>query len=124
MTASWLAALLVGAVLVGGCAPGGTRPAGGIGDLAGEWRGRWLGPAGHARAALSVKPDGAYRMALFLDGGDRVVSGTVVPLSSGRLRYQDLHGNGEVRVERDGGVRTLRFVPDGGGGGGAFRRAP
>jgi hypothetical protein len=109
-------------VIAAGCAAGAGRP--GAGDLAGEWAGRWLGPAGHASAALSIKPDGAYRMTMFLDGGDRVVTGVVTALPSGRLRYQGAYGNGEVHVESAGGAPGLRLVPDGGGGGGAFRRAP
>jgi hypothetical protein len=114
----------LGAVLALGCAAGaGPRPAG-VGEVAGEWRGRWLGSAGHAIAALSIKPDGAYRLALFLDGGDHLEAGVVTPLPSGRLRYQGASGNGEVRLEASGGAPALRFVPDGGGGGGAFRRTP
>ena len=107
-----------------GCATGAGPPMAGVGGLAGEWRGRWLGPAGHAIAALSMKPDGTYRATMFLDGGDRTVAGVVVPLPSGRLRYQSADGNGEVRVESAAGAPALRFVPDGGGGGGAFRRVP
>jgi hypothetical protein len=114
----------LGTVLVLGCAAGGgPRPAG-VGDVAGEWRGRWLGPTGHAIAALSIKADGAYRLTLFLDGGDRLEAGVVTPLPSGRLRYQGASGNGEVRREAAGGAPALRFVSDDGGGGGAFRRAP
>ena len=114
--------LVVLAVL--GCAAldGAARP--GVGDLAGEWRGRWSGPAGHSLAALSIEPGGVYRATMFLDGGDRDSRGTIVALPSGRLRYQGSDGNGEVRVESAGGVPMLRLVPDGGGGGGAFRRAP
>jgi hypothetical protein len=118
-----LAPGLVALVLAGCVAAAGSSPAG-VGDLAGEWRGRWLGPTGHAVAALSLKPDGAYRATLFLDGGDRVLAGVVMPLPSGRLRYQGGDGNGEVRVEAASGGPALRFVPDGGGGGGTFRRAP
>lgn len=114
----------VAAVALAGCAIGAGRPVNDVGALAGEWRGRWLGSAGHAVAALSVKPDGAYRATLFLDGGDRTVAGVVTPLPSGRLRYQSADGSGEVRVEAADGAPALRFVPDGGGGGGAFRRVP
>jgi hypothetical protein len=110
--------------LLTGCATADGRPGPGLSDLAGEWRGRWLGPAGHALAALSIEPTGAYRARMFLDGGDCDSRGVIIALSSGRLRYQGGDGNGEVRLESSGGVTTLRFAPDGGGGGGAFRRAP
>jgi hypothetical protein len=119
MTARWLLAVAL-ALVLGGCTAGVGPAPEGVGNLAGEWRGRWLGPAGHASAALSVEADGAYRMTLFLDGGDRVVSGVLTRLPSGRLRYQGGQGNGEVHVE----PAALRLVPDGGGGGGTFRRAP
>lgn len=118
------AAPALAAVLLAGCAAGagGSRP--GIGDLAGEWRGRWLGPAGHAFAALSIEAGGAYRARMFLDGGDRDSRGVIMALPSGRLRYQGADGNGDVHVEAANGVRMLRLIPDGGGGGGAFRRVP
>jgi hypothetical protein len=114
----------LGALLLAGCVAGPERPPAGVGDLAGEWRGRWFGSAGHAVAALSIRPEGAYRLTMFLDGGDRVATGAVTALPSGRVRYQGAEGNGDVRVETGSGSPTLRFVPDGGGGGGAFRRAP
>ncbi|RPH80825.1 MAG: hypothetical protein EHM88_12085 [Candidatus Rokuibacteriota bacterium] len=107
-----------------GCAIAGEEPRPGLSDLAGEWRGRWLGPAGHALAALSIEPSGVYRTRMFLDGGDRDSRGVIIALPSGRLRYQGGDGNGEVRLESAGGVTMLRLVPDGGGGGGTFRRAP
>jgi len=112
------------AVVLAGCVAGPWHPPAGVGDLAGEWRGRWLGTAGHAMAALSIAPEGAYSLTMFLDGGDRVATGTVTALPSGRVRYQGGEGNGDVRVETGSGSPMLRFVPDGGGGGGAFRRAP
>jgi len=111
-------------LLLAGCLTAGGASGAGLGDLAGEWRGRWTGPAGHALAAMSIEASGAYRARMFLDGGDRDSRGVIVGLPSGRLRYQGSDGNGEVRVESAGGVTTLRFTPDGGGGGGAFRRMP
>lgn len=117
-------ALGLAAVVLAGCATTAGPSAADVGDLAGQWRGRWLGSAGHAVGALFLQPDGAYRATLFLDGGDRVVSGVVTPLPTGRLRYQSGEGNGEVRLESAGGVPALRFVPDGGAGGGAFWRVP
>jgi hypothetical protein len=109
-------------LLLAGCLTAGGASGAGLGDLAGEWRGRWTGPAGHALAAMSIEASGAYRARMFLDGGDRDSRGVIVGLPSDRLRYQGSDGNGEVRVESAGGVTTLRFAPDGGGGGGAFRR--
>ena len=123
MTRGLAAAVVVPLIaLVAGCASVPLRSAPGLADVVGEWRGRWLGLAGHASAALSVRADGAYRMVLFLDGGDREARGVVTPLPSGRLRYQGDDGNGTVLVESPGGAAVLRFVPDGGGGGGSFRR--
>lgn len=121
-----LSAVLVplSVLLLAGCLTAGGASGAGLGDLAGEWRGRWTGPAGHALAAMSIEAGGAYRARMFLDGGDRDSRGVIVGLPSGRLRYQGSDGNGEVRVESAGGVTTLRFAPDGGGGGGAFRRMP
>jgi hypothetical protein len=119
-----IATMLLAAALLAGCAGVGLGTPAGLADVAGEWRGRWSGPAGHALAALSVEPSGAYRARMFLDGGDRDAAGVIIALPSGRLRYQGGDGNGEVRLETSGGVPTLRLFPDGGGGGGTFRRAP
>jgi len=117
-------ALTLAALLLAGCTTGAGGPAPGVADLAGEWRGRWIGPSGYALAALSIEAGGAYRARMFLDGGDRDSRGVILALPSGRLRYQGAEGNGDVRVEASGGVATLRLVPDGGGGGGTFRRPP
>jgi hypothetical protein len=106
------------------CATGPASSPPGLGALAGEWRGRWLGPVGHGVAALTIEPSGAYRATMFLDGGDREARGAIVMLPSGRLRYLGGEGDGEVRIETAGTATTLRFVPDGGGGGGTFRRVP
>jgi hypothetical protein len=111
-------------LLGGGCATGAGPPPTSVADLAGEWRGRWLGVAGHAVSALSIEPDGTYRVTMYLDGGDRVSRGAIIALPSGRLRYQGADGNGSVRTGSVDGVATLQFTPDGGGGGGAFRRGP
>ena len=120
-----LAGTLVPALIVlllAGCVTASGAPRPGLSDLAGEWRGG--GGAGHALTALSIEANGVYRTRMFLDGGDRDSGGVITALPSGRLRYQGGDGNGEVRLESADGVTTLRLVPDGGGGGGAFRRAP
>jgi hypothetical protein len=122
-----LAWMLVASVLGGlpaGCVTAGGPTHPGLGDLTGEWRGRWSGTAGHALAALSIEATGVYRARMFLDGGDRDSHGVIIALPSGRLRYQGSDGNGEVRLEAAGDATTLRFAPDGGGGSGLFRRAP
>jgi hypothetical protein len=111
-------------IVLSACASADRGSSPGVGDLAGEWRGRWMGPAGHALAALSIEPGGAYRARMFLDGGDRDSGGVIIALPSGRLRYQGGDGNGEVRVESAGSTTTLRLLPDGGGGGGTFQRPP
>jgi hypothetical protein len=113
-------ALLLG----GGCVTAAGPPRASVADLAGEWRGRWLGAAGHAVSALSIEPDGTYRVIMYLDGGDRAARGAIIALPSGRLRYQGAGGNGDVRIGSADGVVTLQFRPDGGGGAGTFRRGP
>jgi len=87
-------------LLLAGCLTADGALGAGLGELAGEWRGRWLGPAGHALAAVSVEPGGAYRARMFLDGGDRDSHGVIIAMPSGRLRYQGGDGNGEVRRTR------------------------
>ena len=80
-------------------------------------------PLANATATMTVKDDGSYVGALHFDGGeDRPFTGAIAVIRPGRLRYQGSHGNGIVAVDRGRDV-TLRFVPDGGGGGGAFTRA-
>jgi hypothetical protein len=115
--------ILIGG-LVAGCATTDRAAHPSLADVAGEWRGRWSGQAGHALAAVSIEASGAYRARMFLEGGDRDTQGVIIALPSGRLRYQGGDGNGEVRLESADGATTLRFAPDGGGGGGSFRRAP
>jgi hypothetical protein len=111
-------------LVVAGCLSASGVAGRGLSDIAGEWRGRWSGPAGHSLAAVSIEPSGAYKARMFLDGGDRDSQGVIIVLPSGRLRYQGGDGNGDVRLEFTGGATTMRFAPDGGGGGGTFRRAP
>jgi len=116
--------LLVAATV--GCATGSTAPSmTSVRELAGAWRGRLaLGPA-NALATLTIRDDGGYAGALHVDGSeDRPFGGTIVIVRPGRLRYLGTHGDGTVVVgyESDGAA-VVRFVPDGGGGGGSFTRA-
>jgi hypothetical protein len=124
MIARRTAAAALAILLGGGCVTSDGRPRAGVAELAGEWRGRWLGAAGHAVTALAIEPDGTYRITMYLDGGDRASRGAIIALPSGRLRYQGADGNGDVRIGTADGVATLQFTPDGGGGSGAFRRIP
>jgi hypothetical protein len=88
--------------------------------LAGTWRGRVLGPLGHAMASMTVKEDGTYTGTMFLDAGDREFNGVIIAVGPGRARYQGTDGNGTVSLRERDGRRLLRFVPDGGGAGGTF----
>jgi hypothetical protein len=117
-------AVLLATVMVAGCALASTQAPATVRELAGAWQGRMVLQLANATATLTIKDDGTYRGALHLAGGeDRPFSGAIVIVRPGRARYQGSHGNGFVMLaERDGEV-TLRFVPDGGGGGGAFTRA-
>jgi len=118
-------AVVIAASVLAGCALAATQePAVTTRDLAGAWQGRLALQLANAAATLTIKEDGTYQGALHLDGGeDRPFSGAIVTVREGRLRYQGTHGNGLVMVRQRGEI-TLRFVPDGGGGGGAFTRAP
>jgi hypothetical protein len=108
-----------------GCATVAPATVPSVRDLAGAWYGRLaIGPA-NAPATLTIRDDGVYAGALHLEGADdRPFGGTIVMARPGRLRYLGTHGDGMVLVREAGGAATLRFVPDGGGGGGAFTRSP
>jgi hypothetical protein len=114
------------AVVVAGCAttlapsPTGDE----LGSLAGAWRGRVLGPLGHATASMTIKEDGTYTGTMFLDTGDREFNGVIIAVGAGRTRYQGTDGNGRVILRQQDGRRLLRFVPDGGGAGGTFMSEP
>ena len=116
-------ALLI--VALGGCSLVSTRDSiASVRELAGAWRGRLALQLANAAATMTIKEDGAYQGALHLDGGeDRPFNGAITILRPGRVRYQGSHGNGIVMVTQRGTETTLRFVPDGGGGGGTFTRA-
>ena len=117
-------AVLLATAMIAGCALASTQTPATARELAGPWRGRMALEPANAIATLTIKDDGTYRGALHLAGGeDRPFSGAIVIVGRGRVRYQGSHGNGSVTLaERDGEI-TLRFVPDGGGGGGVFTRA-
>jgi hypothetical protein len=116
---------LLGAVLLAGCSLVSTQqPVENVRELAGAWQGRLALQLANASATMTIKESGAYEGALHLDGGiDRPFSGAIVVTRPGRLRYQGTHGNGIVTLVKRGDALTLRFVPDGGGGGGSFTRA-
>lgn len=112
------------ALLLGGCSLVASPDVVAVRELAGAWRGRLALQQSNATATMTVKDDGGYQGALHLEGGeDRAFNGAIVIVRPGRLRYQGSHGNGMVIIVSQGAEMTLRFVPDGGGGGGAFTRA-
>jgi hypothetical protein len=117
-------AVLLATVMVAGCSLASTPQPVTVRELAGAWQGRLALQLANATATMTIKDDGTYRGALHLAGGeDRPFNGAIVVVRPGRMRYQSSHGNGFVMLAERGGEVTLRFVPDGGGGGGAFTRA-
>jgi len=118
-------ALVLGAVVILTSCSDVSRqhPVASVQELAGDWHGRLALQLANAAATLTIKANGAYQGALHLDGGeDRPFNGSITVIRPGRVRYQGSHGNGIVVLVRRGEESTLRFVPDGGGGGGAFTR--
>ena len=117
-------AIVLATLALVGCTLAATQSPATVREIAGAWRGRMAVGQANATATLTINENGTYRGALHLEGGeDQPFSGAIVVLRPGRVRYQGSHGNGLVTlVERDGQI-ALRFVPDGGGGGGAFTRA-
>ena len=115
-------ALVVGvvAITMAGCAGASSSRVGTVGEIAGRWQGRMALPLANAAATMDVEETGVYRGALHSDAGEQPFSGAIVRLPTGRLRYQGSHGNGIVLITPS--PLTLRFVPDGGGGGGSFTR--
>ena len=93
-----------------------------VDELAGAWSGRVTNPAGHAAAAMTVAPDGAFRGMMYLDGGDREFRGGLVVVRPGEVRYRSTDGTGTVRVSDEQGRRVLKFFRDDGGVDAVFRR--
>ena len=118
-----LAIALAATMALAGCSLSSGHDVVTVRELTGAWRGRLALPLANAAATMTIDDNGSYRGALHFEGGeDRPFNGAIVVLRPGRLRYQGSHGNGLVMVEDRGAELTLRFVPDGGGGGGAFTR--
>lgn len=98
-------------------------PAVRVRDLAGTWHGRLAVHPGNAAASLTIKEDGTYAGTMHFERDERLFTGAIVEARPGRLRYLGSHGDGAVAVRPETGpATTLRFVPDGGGGGGSFTR--
>lgn len=84
-------------------------------ELAGAWRGRLTGRSGYAIASLTIKDDGTFTGTMYLDGEDKDFSGAITIIRPGHALYRSSQGFGSVVLEDQGGTRTLRFQPDGGG---------
>jgi hypothetical protein len=98
-----------------------------VDELAGEWKGRRVGPVGNAPAAMAVAANGGYTGVIYFDAGDRPFHGALVVVRPGQIRYQGSDGTGVVHVSEKGGRRVLEFRRDDGGvdafGGRALGRA-
>ena len=84
-------------------------------ELAGAWRGRLTGRSGYAIASLTIKDDGTFTGTMYLDGEDKDFGGAITIIRPGHALYRSSQGFGSVVLEDQGGTRTLRFQPDGGG---------
>jgi hypothetical protein len=93
-----------------------------VAELQGTWHGRTFGAAGNAPTVLVIRPDGRYTATVFLDAEDRQVSGSIVALPSGRLRYLGTDGDGNVLIQGPAGRREIQLLRDGGGGGSRLRQ--
>jgi hypothetical protein len=92
-------------------------------EVAGVWRGRLTGRSGYAIASLTIKEDGSFSGTMYFDGNDKDFSGAITVLRPGHAFYRGTQGFGSVVLEGQGGARTLRFQPDGGGVVSVFRPA-
>jgi hypothetical protein len=109
-------ALAAGALLaLAACATAPAVPLTDPRELAGVWRGRMTGRSGSAIAALTIKEDGSFGGTMYFDGEDKDFSGTITVVRPGHAIYRSSQGFGSVVLEEQGGTRTLRFQPDGGG---------
>jgi hypothetical protein len=92
--------------------------------LAGQWIG-WMtiGRIGYGPATMTLRPGGAFEGVVRLADGDAPFRGAVTALASGALRYGGTFGDGTVTLIASDARRTLRFVPDGGGGEPRFEQA-
>ena len=86
-----------------------------VDELAGEWKGRRVGPTGNAPAAMAVTANGAYTGVTYFDVGDRPFRGAIVVVRPGQIRYQGSDGMGAVHVSEQRGRRVLEFRRDDGG---------
>ena len=118
-----IAALI--AVLTTGCAtlwP--TAFPEGAGSLAGPWNG-WMmiGRLGNGAATMTVRDNGVFDGVLRLADGDEAFHGALTVLGSRTMRYGGSLGEGTATLSEAAGERTLRLVPDGGGGLATFLQA-
>ena len=113
------------AVLTTGCAtlwP--TASATDAGRLEGQWIG-WMmiERLGNGPATMTVRNDGVFDGVLRLADGERAFRGGISVLGSRTMRYDGTFGDGTATVTGGAGERTLRLVPDGGGGVATFVQA-
>jgi len=87
------------------------------GRLAGQWSG-WMmiERLGNGAATMTVRDDGVFEGVLRLADGDRAFRGAISALGSRTMRYDGTFGDGTATLAEGAGERTLRLVPDGGGG--------
>lgn len=116
------ARLVMVCVIVAGVGCATAPPVRSVAELAGAWQGRVSGPAGHARATLTIAADGAFKGTMFLDAGDRNFHGALVVVRRGQIRYQGTDGNGTVLAVEEQGQQVLKFLRDDGGVDAVFRR--
>jgi len=93
-------------------------------ELAGTWRGRLTGRSGYAIATLTIKEDGSFSGAMYLEGEDKDFAGAITMVRPGQAFYRSSQGFGSVVLQEQDGKRTLRFQPDGGGVVSVFTPSP